>query len=155
MPKAQTIRTKCLQCHCETKRNRYKYCSNQCQADYQYAQYIDAWLRGEKDGLQRLGIVSRHVKRFLREKYANKCCLCSWAEVNIITGVVPLVADHIDGNWQNNTVDNLRLICPNCDALTATYAALNKGRGRRDRPPSRRYEAGRLLKQAGVTQLVE
>ncbi len=96
-------------------------------------------------GLQRLGIVSNHIKRYLRVKYANKCCLCGWAEVNVITGRTPLVADHIDGNWQNNREDNLRLICPNCDAISATYAALNKGNGRKDRVVSKRVHEARLL----------
>lgn len=51
---------------------------------------------------------------------------------------MPLVADHIDGNWKNNTEDNLRLICPNCDSLSPTYAALNRGNGRRNRAISKR-----------------
>ena len=96
-------------------------------------------------GLQRLGIVSNHIKRYLREKYDNKCCLCGWSEVNMITGKVPLVADHIDGFWQNNQESNLRLICPNCDSLTATYAALNKGRGRTERVVSNRIKRAREI----------
>lgn len=79
-------------------------------------------------------------KIFTREKLGNKCCLCGWAEINHSTGKVPLVADHIDGNWRNNTEENLSLLCPNCDSLTSTYAALNKGRGRKARSLSKRYK---------------
>jgi len=81
-------------------------------------------------GLIATGVVSAHVKRYLREKFGDKCCLCGWAEINPKTGKVPLVADHIDGRWRNNAEVNLRLLCPNCDSLTPTYAALNKGSGR-------------------------
>jgi hypothetical protein len=51
-------------------------------------------------------------------------------ESSLITGLVPVRLDHIDGNWENNKPENLRLLCPNCDSLTETYCALNKGKGR-------------------------
>ena len=47
-----------------------------------------------------------------------------------MTGRIPLHIDHIDGDWSNNQPPNLRLLCPNCHALTASYGALNRGRGR-------------------------
>lgn len=136
-------RTPCLACNKEPKCYRNKYCSNTCQQEYQYRVYIQKWKEGEIVGLQRLGIVSVQVKKYLRSKYGNKCCVCGWAEVNPFTRRVPLVADHIDGNWQNNTEANLRLICPNCDSLSTTYAALNKGKGRPHRQPSLRAISAR------------
>jgi hypothetical protein len=99
-------------------------------------------------GLQSLGIVSTYIKRYLRKKFGDKCCLCGWSVINVKTGKVPLVADHIDGNWRNNTENNLRLICPNCDAISPTYAGLNRGKGRKHRVVSRRAIEGRLYKGA-------
>ena len=32
-----------------------------------------------------------------------------------------LAVDHIDGEWRNNALDNLRFLCPNCHAQTATW----------------------------------
>ena len=86
-----------------------------------------------------------YIEKYLKRKFRNKCCLCSWSKINIKTGKVPLVADHIDGNWRNNIEINLRLICPNCDALNPTFAALNKGSGRKNRASSKRAQEGRLL----------
>lgn len=145
MPMPRKPRKKCLNCGKETPRPGYKYCSNKCQHEFQYRSYIKKWKNGEIKGLISLGLVSSPIKRYLRIKYKNRCCLCGWSEVNQNTGLVPLVADHIDGNWQNNTEKNLRLICPNCDSLTSTYAALNKGNGRKNRAPSKRAQKGRLL----------
>lgn len=124
------MQSKCLKCEKLTARKTYKYCSNQCQADYQYNKYIEEWLDGKIDGGTSSGIVSSHVKRYLREINKDKCEICSWSKVNPFTGIVPLEADHIDGNHKNNKIDNLRLICPNCHSLTSTYRALNKGNGR-------------------------
>lgn len=143
MPMPKKKRTNCINCDEETNRPGYKYCCNRCQIDYQYKQYIYHWLNGSVSGLQGHGVVSRHVKKYLREKYDNKCCLCGWAQVNLFTGIIPLVADHIDGNWQNNIESNLRIICPNCDSLTATYAGLNRGNGRRQRAVSKRAQTNK------------
>jgi len=143
MPKKP--RKNCLNCGKKNPRAKYKYCSNACQHEYQYRSYIKKWKAGEKSGLPSLGLVSKHIKRYLREKFGNKCCLYAWAEINPKTGQIPLVADHIDGNWRNNIEDNLRLFCPNCDALTSTYAGLNSGSGRKDRVLSKRVKEGRLL----------
>jgi len=140
-------RADCLNCSKITPYPGYKYCSNSCQMAYQHEQYVKRWLDGKESGLQGHGVVSGHVKRYLRTKYNNRCCLCGWSEVNIVTGQVPLVADHMDGNWRNNVEDNLRLICPNCDSLTATYAGLNRGNGRKQRRLSNRVKEGRLHKK--------
>lgn len=139
------IRNKCLQCERETARPKYIYCSNVCQLRYQYDLYITRWKKGEIHGILSIGVVSGYIKRYLRKKYANKCVLCGWSEHNRKTGEVPLVADHIDGNWRNNIESNLRLVCPNCDALSSTYAGLNRGNGRKNRVVSKRVIEGREL----------
>ena len=145
MPNLKKPREKCLICGNEPERARYKYCSNACQIEYQHQLYIKEWKMGKVTGLQSIGTVSPYIKRYLRRRFGNKCCLCGWAKINSKTGQVPLVADHIDGNWRNNVESNLRLICPNCDSLTATYAGLNRGNGRKNRVLSNRVKEGRLL----------
>ena len=154
MPMPKKPRSKCLSCSKETPRAKYKYCSNVCQMEFQYQFYIKKWKGGKENGLQCLGIVSGYIKRYLRRKFGDRCCLCGWAEINIKTGQVPLVADHIDGNWRNNVESNLRLLCPNCDSLTPTYAGLNRGNGRHNRVLSKRAKEGRIFVTEGRSNSV-
>ena len=42
-----------------------------------------------------------------------------------ITKKIIFILDHIDGNASNNSRENLRLICPNCDSQLDTYKSKN------------------------------
>ena len=50
----------------------------------------------------------------------SSCNLSSW-----LSNPIPLELDHVDGNNTNNELVNLRLLCPNCHALTSTYRGRN------------------------------
>ncbi len=82
------------------------------------------------DGRANTKNISAYIKRYLLGKYGERCSQCGWSQRNPVTGRVPLEVDHLDGQADNNTEKNLRLICPNCHALTPTFRNLNKGRGR-------------------------
>ena len=122
----------CLNCGKVLNNRQTKYCSNICQADYQYKQYINRWKSGEETGLSGEYGISQHIRRYLMDKYSCKCQLCGWGETNPYTNTVPLEIHHIDGDYKNNNEDNLQLICPNCHSLTETYKSHNKN-GRKQR----------------------
>lgn len=124
----------CLCCGKIVKRGIHTYCSNQCQKDHEYISYIERWKNGEEAGFVSKNFqFSKHVRRYIFEKYDNKCSSCGWSEINPYTGRLPLEVDHVDGNPTNTTEENLILLCPNCHALTSTYRGANVGNGRATR----------------------
>jgi hypothetical protein len=83
----------------------------------------------------------RLVEEGLKDHRCEACNLIRWRGRSI-----PLELDHIDGDRTNNELQNLRLLCPNCHALTPTYRGRNIGRGQEpievgDNPPVHDAEA--------------
>ncbi len=120
---------KCLWCSKELVKLQTKFCSKKCQHKFTHQEYIIRWKEGKETGLSGDNI-SKHIRKYLFEKYNSKCVECGWSEINSTTGKIPLTVEHVDGNYKNNTEDNLKLICPNCHSLTSTYGSLNRGNGR-------------------------
>jgi hypothetical protein len=65
----------------------------------------------------------RILEEGLKEHRCEECGLTEWRGRPI-----PLELDHVDGDRTNNRFENLRLLCPNCHALTPTYRGRNIGR---------------------------
>lgn len=55
-----------------------------------------------------------------------------------MTGKVPLEIHHIDGNYLNNNISNLQVLCPNCHSLTSNYKALNNNQNTKIRTQARK-----------------
>ncbi|WP_329299908.1 HNH endonuclease [Streptomyces sp. NBC_00659] len=71
-------------------------------------------------------IPGQRLKRAMRELgVGERCALCDTEPV-WLGETLPLEVDHIDGNWRDNRVENLRFLCPNCHSTTDSY----RGRGR-------------------------
>lgn len=125
----------CLMCQKATK-SKKKYCSAKCQQNYMKEQDLVKFLNQED-----INLGHSRIRNLLIYKYGAKCMVCNWDKKNPATGKCPIELEHIDGNAKNNSLDNVKLLCPNCHSLTATYKALNKGNGRHKR--KLRYQEGK------------
>ena len=122
----------CANCNKEVNK-RNKFCSIKCQKEYQYKTYIEKWKNNEIDGMRGEYQISSYIKRYIFEKYNNKCSICGWGKINPYTNNIPLEIEHKDGNYKNNNEENLTLLCPNCHSLTSTYKGANLNHGRSSR----------------------
>ena len=107
-----------------------KFCSNECCAKHRGKETIDKWLKG-KYFLDSNSSLSKHIRLFLYERAHYKCEECGFEGYNKRTNNTILQIHHIDGNCGNNSRENLKVLCPNCHAMTENYMALNKGKSAR------------------------
>ena len=118
-------------CFCGEKLKKYQssHCSQEHSALYRRAYKINNWIDGETDGSNKTGQLNSVLRTYLIEMAGYACTLCGWSVPNPVTGKPILCVDHVDGNWRNNSIDNLVVLCYNCHTLTPTFNALNIGKG--------------------------
>ena len=61
---------------------------------------------------------------FLKGHRCENCGLTSW-----MNQPISLEVHHVDGDYLNNDIDNLKLLCPNCHSLTDNYRGKNINSG--------------------------
>lgn len=100
-----------------------KFCSLSCQGAYKRAETYQKVIEGT-------GTASA-LKNFLIEENGYQCSICSIKEWQ--GKPISLHLDHIDGNSDNNRLDNGRILCPNCHSQTATFSGRNTKNTKRNR----------------------
>lgn len=117
----QSSNRTCRFCGGALAKYQKKYCSSTCDGAQKKKDTEMKILAGKK-------VAVSVLRNYLLTTRPNVCEICkgdSW-----LGHPMPLTMDHIDGKATNNQLDNLRLICPNCDRFTPTFGYRNKGNGR-------------------------
>jgi hypothetical protein len=101
------------------------------------------WNRGDHSGVLKKNRKGRSLDEILRENVRcqsyklkkrliregikeHKCEMCGITEWN--GQPTPTELDHINGVRDDNRIENIRILCPNCHAQTPTYRGKNKKR---------------------------
>jgi hypothetical protein len=69
------------------------------------------------------GLRRRLIAEGLKEARCECCGLNTW-----LGQPLPLTLDHVNGDHTDNRIENLRILCPNCHALTPTWCGRNRPR---------------------------
>lgn len=113
----------CLYCNKKIGKSSIKCCSRECLKKYKWK------LRKEKiindNGI---GHDIRQLKKYFIDITGHKCSICK--NTKWMNKLIPLILDHINGRAKDNTLNNLRLVCGNCDMQLPTYKSKNKNSDR-------------------------
>lgn len=113
--------TYCVTCGIQiNKKRQYKntYCSKKCQQIHTFRTKRD--VGNELDGAS--------IRKYLLNTREHLCTECGITEWNNKT--ISLEVHHVDGYANNNSEENLTLLCPNCHSQTPNYKHKNRGSGR-------------------------
>ena len=125
------VKSSCIICNKELiyhpSSSRGKFCSNKCQG-------VDRKNKANKIRIKLLKqgkLIHRNAikKALLAMGIKHKCSICGISEW--MNKPLSMVLDHIDGRANNNTLENFRLLCHNCDSQSSHYKGRNKGNGRK------------------------
>lgn len=92
----------------------------------------DAWAERRRATLERILVAGStgtkgHGLKLKLFREGLKAQQCEWCGITEWRGLpAPLELDHINGDRDDNRLENLRILCPNCHAQTDTYGVRNK-----------------------------
>ena len=129
----------CLQCGKKLKPGQKKFCSSSCAASFNNHNRVLSNATKEKISLKlrtntltnrsRNGsgykrsyytLKERLFRDGIKERKCERCGITEWMGEKIT-----LQLHHIDGNRQNNNVENLQILCPNCHSQTDNFCGKN------------------------------
>lgn len=132
VPKIRILKPKplCLYCRNSIQNTQRTFCNKKCYRQYEFLERVRVV---ESSGFvysdTKFNTSASFAKRYLRYKYGDVCSIC---KISSCWNNQPLtlILDHINGQSNDWSITNLRLVCPNCDSQLPTFKSKNNGNGR-------------------------
>lgn len=122
---------RCLICDKKLSRNARDFCSNECYCEHKRESNLTNIINILESGDNYECTNPRLLKLAVIKIKSHRCDICK--NIEWMGDKIPLILDHIDGRAKNNKIDNLRLVCGNCDMKLPTYKSKNKNSDRSHR----------------------
>ena len=114
------------------------YCGMECKATVDAIEFGERWATDGPVGVVKAtdlkkGQFTGTARRFLLLHKAGGCCeRCGWTHDYWTQGkaLPALEVHHADGNFTNNKLENLLVLCPNCHAIADRETPVSSGDGR-------------------------
>lgn len=126
-------RTRVICKNCGSEVLGYKtsiFCCHKCSQEFRHKERYKDFLK-HPEKYCKGNYTPKNFKDFFLQEQNYKCSICGCSNEHNNKPLV-FVLDHIDGDASNNTRENLRLICPNCDSQLSTFKSKNKNSKRRN-----------------------
>lgn len=103
----------------ENRHNLFSRCSEHAnKVNVKYS--LEDILAGKHPGYQSSRLLERLVKEGYKEMKCERCGIIDW-----MGQAISFHLHHKDGDHNNNSLDNLEVLCPNCHSQTDNYAGKN------------------------------
>lgn len=122
----------CKKCNSKISNDNKSGLCQACYIEKKNQEKLLHWKETGDTGCQIGSNIRNCIREYIYEKQHYMCAICGI--LNEWNGKeLKFVLDHINGDASNNSENNLRLICPNCDSQLDTYKSKNKNSARNNR----------------------
>ena len=118
----------CKACQKKINHKGTQFCSLHCCNYFKWEQKKSEIIRSGIYPGRDYNYIRILARRLIRDTIGWKCSICGLKEWN--GQEAPMVVDHEDGNAENNSIENVRLVCGNCNMMLPTFSGRNRGSGR-------------------------
>jgi hypothetical protein len=144
-----------MKCMCNFETDSFDSLRKHFSSKHHDMSFLDTFYDSIESNWQFIG--REHRRLFLLKKAGYECSQCKFSKTRTCGSTI-LEIDHIDGNHQNNEITNLRVLCPNCHAMTPKYRNWNNPGNKKYsivlRPGNKDYDKRLELKKERKALLV-